>query len=192
MTGPIAAAHDKLGAVPGRIGNNIAYAAPRGAYPTADGRWVGISGTSEAVARRVFAAIERPDLADDPRFTSAVSRLQHRELLEAAVLAWTEARTAEQVEARLQALGVPAHLAASSADFAADPQLIHRGHLVRLPHGLHGEAVVEGPRYRLSETPGAVLSAAPTFGQHNLHVLRDLLGYDAARVAALQAADVLR
>ena len=93
---------------------------------------------------------------------------------------------------RLQAVGVPAHVAASSADFASDVQLTHRGHLVRLPHCVHGEAIVEGPRYLLSETPGTVRCAAPTLGQHNEYVLRDLLGYDADQVAALEAGGVLR
>ena len=51
--------------------------------------------------------------------------------------------------------GVPAHRASTSADFVTDSQLAHRSHLIRLPHPLHGEVVVEGPRYALSATPGA-------------------------------------
>jgi crotonobetainyl-CoA:carnitine CoA-transferase CaiB-like acyl-CoA transferase len=54
-----------------------------------------------------------------------------------------------------------------------------------------GEAVVEGSRYRLSDTPASYPRAAPVFGRDNEAVLRDLLGYDDARIAALETADAL-
>jgi crotonobetainyl-CoA:carnitine CoA-transferase CaiB-like acyl-CoA transferase len=37
----------------------------------------------------------------------------------------------------------------------------------------------------LSETPAAVERAAPTLGQDNDRVVRELLGYDEARIAHL-------
>jgi benzylsuccinate CoA-transferase BbsF subunit len=63
---------------------------------------------------------------------------------------------------------------------------------VLLPHPLHGETTVEGPRYLLSETPGVVQRAAPRFGQDNETVLKHVLGYDDARVADLTEQGVLR
>jgi crotonobetainyl-CoA:carnitine CoA-transferase CaiB-like acyl-CoA transferase len=82
-------------------------------------------------------------------------------------------------------------VAASSADFVSDPQLAERGHIVSLEHPLHGTAFVEGPRCLLSETPGEVVRAAPTLGQHNETVLRDLLGYGGERIRALREGGVL-
>jgi formyl-CoA transferase len=40
----------------------------------------------------------------------------------------------------------------------------------------------------MSVTPGRVQSAAPTLGQHTVEVLRDVLGYEQARIQALLAA----
>lgn len=80
----------------------------------------------------------------------------------------------------------------SSADFVADPQLAYRGHIVALDHPLHGTAYVEGPRYLLSETPGVVKRPAPTLGQDNEAVLRDVLGYPDDRVRELLAGGALR
>jgi benzylsuccinate CoA-transferase BbsF subunit len=108
-----------------------------------------------------------------------------------AIAAWTATQPAERVEQRLQDAGVPAHVSSSSQDFCTDPQLAHRGHLISLPHPLHGSTMVEGPRYLLSDTPGRVARAAPLLGQDNAYVLTKLLGYDADRVAALDAAGVL-
>jgi len=86
---------------------------------------------------------------------------------------------------------VPAHRAAASADFCADPQVLHRGYLVRLAHPTHGEVVVEGPRYRLSATPGGPRRHAPRFHEDTDHVLREVLGYDDEQVRRLQEAGVL-
>ncbi|MCP9977469.1 CoA transferase [Actinomadura madurae] len=112
--------------------------------------------------------------------------------IDAAIAAWTAEHRASDVERILQAAGVPAHLSQSSADFVADPQLAHRGHIVTLDHPLHGEAHVEGPRYLLSETPGVVKRPAPTLGQDNETVLRDVLGYPGARVRELLEGGALR
>jgi len=86
---------------------------------------------------------------------------------------------------------VPAHLAVTSADWARDPQLAHRGYLRRLPHERFGAAFVEGPRYLLSETPGQVTRPAPALGQDNEQVLRGLLGYDQARYDRVAASGAL-
>jgi benzylsuccinate CoA-transferase BbsF subunit len=119
-------------------------------------------------------------------------RREHAAAIDEAITAWTRSRTAAEVEQELQARGVPAHVSASSRDFCADPQVRHRGQLVELPHPRFGTAVVEGPRYLLSETPGRVGWAAPQFGQDNEKVLLELLGYDKERIAQLTQKGVLR
>jgi crotonobetainyl-CoA:carnitine CoA-transferase CaiB-like acyl-CoA transferase len=92
----------------------------------------------------------------------------------------------------LWARGVPAHVVASSQDLAEDAQLRHRGHYVQIGHALHGETVVEAPRYLLSQTPGGPRSAAPLMGEHTRTALSSLLGYDAERLATLGQAGALR
>ena len=74
----------------------------------------------------------------------------------------------------------------------ADPQLDHRGHWIRLPHPLGGESLIEASRFRLSDTPPQYRLAAPHYGRDNRQVLGDLLGYDAAQIAALESAGILR
>ena len=86
---------------------------------------------------------------------------------------------------------MPAHVALDSDSALHDAQLASRGHFVELEHELYGKTVVQGSRSRLSDTPAAVTRAAPTLGRDNDHVLRDLLGYDDARVEALAASGVL-
>ena len=62
---------------------------------------------------------------------------------------------------------------------------------MRLPHPIHGQTTVEGPRYLLSDTPDEVTRPAPTLGQDNEYVLRDILGYSEERIAQLTEDGVL-
>ncbi len=54
-----------------------------------------------------------------------------------------------------------------------------------------GDAVVEGPRYRLGRTPERATRRGPRIGEHTQEILRDLCGYDAAAIDELKAAGVL-
>jgi len=121
----------------------------------------------------------------DERFATVAGRLGHADELDELVGAWTARHTAGAVESLLQECGVPAHVALDSDTALRDAQLEWRGHFVELEHELYGKTVVQESRYRLSRTPAAVTRAAPTLGRDNDYVLRDLLGYDDARIAAL-------
>ena len=61
-------AYDQLGSIPGRVGNRIDASAPRNAYRTADDKWLAISSASPIMAARVYRAIDRPDLAENPDY----------------------------------------------------------------------------------------------------------------------------
>jgi crotonobetainyl-CoA:carnitine CoA-transferase CaiB-like acyl-CoA transferase len=183
------------GSVVERMGNADRQMAPHGVYPCQpDGsaeRFVAIAVRDDADWQRLAAALGRADLAAEDRLRTAPGRRACQGELDVAIAEWTRALPAEQVQERLQAAGVPAHVSSSSRDFCTDPQLEHRGHLIRLPHPLHGSTTVEGPRYLLSETPGRVSRAAPTLGQDNTRVLTQILGYGHDRVRELQEAGVL-
>ena len=189
-------AHYSLdGTIAHRRGNRDEILAPHGVYPClaeqGRERFVAIVARTDAEWRRLALAMDRPDFARRTELAGAEGRRQRADELDDAITAWTQTRSALGVERQLQSLGVPAHVAASSADFVSDPQLAERGHIVSLEHPLHGTAFVEGPRCLLSETPGEVVRAAPTLGQHNETVLRDLLGYGDDRIRALREGGVL-
>jgi len=71
------------------------------------------------------------------------------------------------------------------------PQVLARQSLVEMDHPKVGKVPVVGVPSRLSRTPGSVRSHSPTLGEHTDEVLRDVLGLDAAAIAALRAAGVL-
>lgn len=189
-------AHYSLdGTIAQRRGNRDEVFAPHGVYPCraerGGERFVAIVARSDDEWQRLARAMGRADLAARAELAGAAGRRARADELDAALAAWTATRLALDVERQLQSLGIPAHVSASSAAFVGDPQLAGRGHIVRLEHPLHGTTYVEGPRCLLSETPGEVAAPAPTLGQHNETVLRDLLGYGDERIRALREGGVL-
>lgn len=184
------------GTVARRRGNRDEQYAPHGVFPCrAEGgrdTFVAIVARSDEEWRRLATTIGRADLAARDDLATAAGRHARADEIEQAIAAWTSTRRAAEVERVLQEVGVPAHVAASSADILTDPQLAHRGYIVTLSHPIHGTTYVEGPRYLLSETPGRPVRAAPTLGRDNDYVLRHILGYDEQRIADLARKGVLQ
>ena len=179
------------GRVMERDGNRDSLYAPHGAFRAADDEWVAIAVGDDDEWRRLCAVMGHAALVDDPRYASAATRQKNFQELDTVLAEWVRTVTAQDVEDQLQAEAIPAHVVQGSVLAAADPQLLHRGHFVELPHPVHGTTVVEAPRFRLSRTPGRVRMCAPTFGRDNLLVLQDILGYDAERIAELTVAGAL-
>ncbi len=189
--GPQIADYRAHGRVAERAGNRDPAMAPHGVYPCADASWVAIAVRDDREWRALADCMDLPGLGADEGYATMAGRLARAEELDDLVGAWTATRTAAEVESTLQALGIPAHEALSSLTAIHDPQLVSRGHFVELDHPIYGTTVVQGSRYRLSQTPAAVHRAAPTLGHDNDHVLRDLLGYDEARIAFLNESGAL-
>jgi len=177
------------GRTAGRNGNADRHMCPHGVYAAAgDDCWVAIACETDehwgALANLVDADADLRDL-------DMAARRAHAETIDAAITAWTEPREAADIEAALQACGVPAHRVSDAADLMADPQIVAREHFLSVPHAKHGHTWVETSNFELSRTPGRPLWGGPMFGEHNMEVLEGILGYDADRVAELVIAGAL-
>jgi crotonobetainyl-CoA:carnitine CoA-transferase CaiB-like acyl-CoA transferase len=160
------------GVDPTRAGNADQVFEPHGVFPcTGEDEWVAIACETDA---------QRAALSDVIGATN-----------DAAIEAWTSSRSPGEVEVALQAVGVPVHGVQNSAACWQDPQLLHRGHYLTVEHPIHRQCVVEGARVVLSRTPAVVRRANPRMGEHNDHVLRDLLAYDEDHITALVIAGAL-
>ena len=69
------------GLVQGRVGNGTGSASPRGVYQAADGKWLSIAASNQGIAKRLFAAMGRPEMIDDPRYATNAVRMQHNDEL---------------------------------------------------------------------------------------------------------------
>ena len=99
--------------------------------------------------------------------------------------------SAGEIENALQAEHVPAHRLVTTVDAFEDPQLAAREHFISVEHGDLGAVTIENSRMRFSATPARVAAAGPTFGQHNQHVLTEILGLDDEEFTELLVEGVL-
>ena len=95
--------------------------------------------------------------------------------VEAAVGAWTRARSRLEVAERLQSLGIEAVPVADFGDIYDDPQVAHRDHFVPLTHAAMGPRMYEHNGFRVSGCAAGYDRAGPLLGQDNDWVQTELL-----------------
>jgi crotonobetainyl-CoA:carnitine CoA-transferase CaiB-like acyl-CoA transferase len=185
------AGYDRLGIVRQREGNRLANSAPLDNYPSNDGRHVCIVAGSDANFHRLCAAMERPDLVDDPRFARLADRAARSEEINDLVASWTRTLSAAEIEERCVAHDVPVATAYTAADIAADDHMIARGDLVTIDDPVIGPVRQQAPFPRFVGEPGDVPSGAPRLGEHNEEVWCGLVGLGADELAAHRAAGII-
>jgi crotonobetainyl-CoA:carnitine CoA-transferase CaiB-like acyl-CoA transferase len=184
-------AWDQLGAVPGRVGNRLDASAPRNAYRTADGRWLAISGASPSIAARIFKAIDRPDLADDPDYVDPVRRQERAAEVDDLVAQWVGGRTLDEAMATFEEAEAAAAPVYDAPQLRNDEHLRARGSFVTVDDPDFGPTTVQAPVAQLTATPGRVDHLGRALGADNDAVYGDLLGLDPDRLAALRADGVI-
>jgi crotonobetainyl-CoA:carnitine CoA-transferase CaiB-like acyl-CoA transferase len=133
-----------------------------------------------------------PDWARDERFSTFLGRKANEDELERLIGEWTGGLKAEDVMARLQAVGVPAGVVHTSEDVLDhDVHLKERGYYVYLDHPETGRSAYDSSPFRLSKTPGGPVRPAPLLGEHTLYVAKEIIGLTDDEIADLVANQVL-
>ena len=165
------------GRIAGRQGNLCPHAAPHNVFPCrGKDRWCAIAVFDDRQWENLCEVIGRPDLADDPRFSTLLGRKQNEEALDRTLSEWTVALDPEEVMRRMQGAGVPAGIVATGEDLFKDPQLAYRGAFHTVEHPEIGKHAVNGIGYSLSDTPAEYKTSGPCLGQHTEYVCTRLLG----------------
>ncbi|PPF65086.1 acyl-CoA transferase [Clavibacter michiganensis] len=183
-------AFDQLGTVQPRTGNRSVNNAPRNVYRTADDEWVAVSTSSQSIAERVMTLVGRPELVDEPWFSSGHSRAQHADELDEAVASWVAARpTAVVLEEfeRAQAAVAPVY---DVRGILADPQYAALGTVQTVDDDELGQVKMQNVLFRLSETPGAIRFSGRPHG-HDTDEVLDEIGITAEQRAALRERGIL-
>ena len=159
-----------------RVGNRDGRNSPHNVFRClGEEKWVAVSVETDQQFRCLAHASGNPGWADDPRFATATARLENQDALEGLIREWTVRMEVHEVVAALQASGVPASPVNDSADVLADPHLVERGFVARIEHPVAGERPVLSLPWSTDGRRVDHLRAAPTFGQHNEWVLKELL-----------------
>lgn len=178
------------GKAPQRWGNAHQNIVPYQAFQTCDG-WIVVAVGNDGQFRKFVEAGGRPELADDIRFATNPERVRHRDVLVPIVADMVKTRGKREWIAALEAAGVPCGPINDVGEVFGNEQVHARGMRVDVPHPSGATASLVRNPIRMSATPPEVRSAPPTLGEHTDAVLRELLGYDEARIAALRAKSVI-
>src|SRR3546814_7242917 len=95
-------AYEKLGHVPTRTGSRLPESTPNNLYPTADEQFIHITAMGNTVFCRLALAMGQPELADDPRFSSATERSHHHTEIDDLIAQWTGRIELEKLESILR------------------------------------------------------------------------------------------
>lgn len=181
------------GATPTRPGNADLAMAPHGVYATAQpDRWLTIAVRTDAQWRALIAVLGCEELGADARFASAAARVRHSQALDELIEARLAACDAGETAARLQAVGVSAHLSCNMQDIADDTHLRERGALteVSAPDIPARLAVGAPARFEKSDDVG-IRRLTPALGQDEDYVFGELLGLTRAQRDDLEAREVI-
>ncbi len=183
LLGPLPIAWDQVQYLQPRMGSRIPYSAPRNTYRCKDDKWVALSASAQRVAMRVFDAIGRPEMKDDPRFATFTTRVANVDVLDEAIGEWmsqhTQAEALRIFEEHHAALA-PVY---DVSEFMDDPHVRARGSIATVDDPVWGPVRMQGIHPKFSETPGEIRSTGPhERGTHNDEIYGELgLDVDALR-----------
>ena len=144
-----------------------------------------MSASTETMAQRVFRAIGRSEMVEDPRFCSNSARVEHRALVDEPVGAWFAIRSRDEALRLMRAARVTVGPVYTIADAMADKHFRERGIIVDAEDRDLGRVAMHNILPRLAQTPGAWRGPAPRLGEHTDAVLAEA-GLDPEAIARMR------
>jgi len=180
------------GKVPGPIGSRHPAAVPFQAFPTRDGYIVvAIISDDPAVWSRFCEAINRPELAKDPRFSKADARVGNykplTEIIEAALLQ----KSTEAWLSHLSELRIPCGPVNGIDAASRDPQIIHRHMIASIPHKHRGSWRVANTPFRFDGKATKPRGPSPELGEHTETILGERLNLSGAEISSLKSKGII-
>src|SRR5256714_1937928 len=190
ILGPEAAIYRLTHKIEPRLGSRSNNTAPRNVYETSDGRFIAISASIQSMAERLYCAIGRADMIDDPRFRTNSDRVKNIDEADRPVAEFIKARTLADNLAAVETAEVTAAPVYDIGQFIAAPHGRARELVTELPAPERGSGPMHAVVPRLSGTPGEIRNPAPALGEHNDAILGGL-GLDAAALNDLRRRKVI-
>ena len=175
------------GIIPGRMGNVDSTIAPFDVYPCKDG-FVALGVGNDPMWERFCEIIGHPELLEDPRYKTNVSRFENYEPdLKKVLVEWCAQYTKAEIEAIMDKGSIPCGPVLNVKEAIEHPHIQAREMIVSCKHPTIGDMRIQGCVIKLSETPGSVETPAPLLGQHNCEVFN----LSEAEVEQLQAEGIM-
>ncbi len=156
-----------------RYGNAHASIVPYQVFKARD-QHITIGAGNDRQFRSLCEVLERPDIAEDERFSTNPLRVEHRDALVDLLQSVFKTRDAEDWLDGCYRAGIPSGRINTVEQVFSHPQVLARDMLVEIAHPEAGLLKMAGIPYELSDTPASIRLAPPTLGQHTAEVLREI------------------
>ena len=165
----------------GRQGNHDPEMSPHSVYPASGyDQWVAIAVSNDDEWRAMCKVAGHPEWIENPKFADLKSRKKNEAELDSLISEWTKRESPYGIMHTLQEAGVSAAPVMSVFDLVASPHLLERGYFVDIDHPEVGPRMTPGIPVKFSGMPNLNYYAAPTLGQHNEFILKEIVGLDDA------------
>lgn len=185
--------YGKYGVVRQPTGSWVSSAAPSNAYKSMDGAWVLVAGNSDPLFKSLAEIMGQPELASDPRFADNQARCENVIELDRLIGAWVAGQSADDALEKLDAVNIPSSKIYTIADVAADEHYRARKMVTEVEDPHFGAVLHPGvvPVVAGQDRDAQIRWVGPEVGEHTDGVLADLLGLDAAQIAAHRDSGVI-
>jgi len=178
-----------FGEIRSRIGNR-GFHSFNGCFKAKD-NWIVVATATNSIWKRFMRAIERDDMADDPRFRTDMDRFNAAHLIDPIVSAWVGERSSDEVLDLLKKARVPCSVMNTVDRLLDDPQVKARDMVQFMEYPNLGEVPVPGIPIKLSLSPGSLRTPAPQLGEHNEEIYCGLLGMSTDQFLRLKESGVI-
>jgi crotonobetainyl-CoA:carnitine CoA-transferase CaiB-like acyl-CoA transferase len=172
-----------------RYGSGHPNLVPYQAFRASDG-WIFLAVWKDATWRPFCEVAGRPELAEDPRFTTRADRLANRKELTALLEIIVAGRTIEEWMAALEPIDVLCAPVNDYAQLVRHPAVQATGMIVEQEHPRAGRFTTMATAVKLEKTPGTIRTGAPALGEHSREILGEA-GLSPAELDVLAAQGII-
>jgi len=173
------------------MGNSSSFMAPVNIYQCADGPVLLIAASNRQFDNLCEKVFKDPQLGADPRFRTVSDRVVNREELDEILSDILRRRNRQDWIDRMRPTGIVIGKVRNLTEALASPEVIERGMVVDVAGDKGNDYKTVASRFFFSDSSTRRPTATPKLGADTDAVLSDILGYSAARIEELRAADVI-